>query len=96
MPAHPKPIRSNPMMEKLAPNPGRYALLPELTPHQELAILCRALHREGYDDHVAGHVTLAQDDGTFLVNPWELTWDEVTADDIIRIDDSGKIIEGEW
>jgi ribulose-5-phosphate 4-epimerase/fuculose-1-phosphate aldolase len=89
-------IRSNPMLEKLAPNPGRHALLPELTPHQELALLCRTLHREGHDDHVAGHITLAQPDGTFLVNPWELTWDEVTASDIIRVDSTGAVVEGDW
>lgn len=88
--------RSNPILEKLAPNPGRYPLLPELTSHQELALLCRALHREGYDDHIAGHVTLAQPDGTFLVNPWELAWDEVTASDIIRIDGKGAVVEGDW
>ncbi|QJB70182.1 class II aldolase/adducin family protein [Parasphingorhabdus halotolerans] len=90
------PVRSNPMLQKLAPRPGRYPLLPELTAHQELALLCRALHREGYDDHVAGHVTLAEPDGSFLVNPWELAWDEVTADDIIRLDGNGSVIEGEW
>lgn len=90
------PKRSNPMLEKLAPRPGRYPLLPELTPQQELALLARALHREGYDDHIAGHITLAQPDGTFLVNPWELAWDEITADDIIRVDDTGAIVEGEW
>jgi L-fuculose-phosphate aldolase len=90
------PVRSNLMLAKLAPNPGRYPLLPELTPHQELALLCRALHREGYDDHVAGHITMAQPDGTFLVNPWELTWDEVTASDIIRVDKSGAVVEGGW
>lgn len=90
------PKRSNPMLEKLAPNPGRYPLIPQLSPRQALAILCRALHREGYDDHIAGHITMAQGDGTFLVNPWELSWDEVTADDIIRVDEAGKVVEGEW
>ena len=90
------PIRSNPMLQKLAPNPGRYPLLPDLTAHQELALLCRALHREGYDEHINGHVTLAMEDGTFLVNPWELAWDELTANDIIRVNDTGAIIEGDW
>ena len=90
------PIRSNPMLQKLAPRPGRYPLIPELTAHQELALLCRALHREGYDDHINGHVTLAQPDSTYLVNPWELAWDEITADDVIRVDGEGAVIEGEW
>ena len=83
------------MLEKLAPRPGRHALLPELTAQQEVALLCRALHREGYDDHVAGHITVAQPDGTFLVNPWELAWDELTADDIIRVDGEGAVVEGD-
>lgn len=85
-----------PTMAELAPNPGRHPLLPPLSAPQELALLCRTLHREGYDDHIAGHITLAQDDGTFLVNPWELAWDELTASDIIRVDGQGKVVEGEW
>lgn len=85
-----------PTMAELAPNPGRRPLLPPLSAPQELALLCRTLHREGYDDHIAGHITLAQDDGTFLVNPWELAWDELTASDIIRVDGQGKVVEGAW
>ncbi|ARS27598.1 class II aldolase/adducin family protein [Sphingomonas sp. KC8] len=88
--------RRIPTLEELAPLPGRYPLIPELTARQEVALLCRALHREGYDDHIAGHITLAEPDGTFLVNPWELAWDELTASDIIRVDASGRVIEGEW
>lgn len=91
-----KPSKNNRMLEKLITKPGRYPLLPELTPRQELALLCRTLHREGYDEHINGHATLAESDGTFLVNPWELTWDEVTADDIIRVDATGAVIEGDW
>ena len=41
--------------------------LPDLTPAQELALLARMLYREGYDDHLAGHITYKQPDGTFLV-----------------------------
>ena len=32
--------------------------LPELSPRQEVALLARILYREGYDDHLAGHITL--------------------------------------
>jgi len=56
--------------------------LPELTAAQELALLCRCLFAEGYDDHLAGHITYKHPDGTLLVNPFGLTWDEVTASDI--------------
>src|SRR5215210_1480777 len=60
--------------------------LPPLTPDGELALLCRMLFREGYDDHLAGHITYKQADDTLLVNPWGLTWDEVRASDMMRID----------
>ena len=80
----------------LIPNPGRYPILPALTPQQEVALLCRVLFAEGYNDHIAGHITYRMDDGTMLVNPWELAWDEVTASDILRIDTDGRILEGQW
>lgn len=84
------------LLKQLAPNPGRYPLLPELSPEAELALLCRVLFREGYNDHIAGHITYQQADGTFLVNPWELAWDELTASDILTIDSRGKVVKGDW
>ena len=74
------------LLARCAPRPGRYALLPDLTPRQNAALLCRVLHREGYDDHIAGHITVRQADGTYLANPWELTWGELTGSDILRLD----------
>ncbi len=75
---------------------GRYALAPDLAPRQELAILCRVLFAEGYNDHIAGHISYRQEDGSLLINPWELAWDELTASDIIQLDSDGNVIEGEW
>src|SRR5450759_2767789 len=80
----------------LAPNDGRYPILLQLTPRQEVALLARTLFQEGYNDHIAGHITYRQPDGTLLTNPWELAWDELTASDILRIDENGKVIEGKW
>jgi ribulose-5-phosphate 4-epimerase/fuculose-1-phosphate aldolase len=70
--------------------------LPPLTPHAEVALLARMLFREGYDDHLSGHITYRQPDGTLLVNPWGLTWDEVRASDIMRIDLDGNVLDGPW
>jgi ribulose-5-phosphate 4-epimerase/fuculose-1-phosphate aldolase len=70
--------------------------LPPLTAQAELALLARTLFREGYDDHLAGHITYRQPDGTLLVTPWGLTWDEVRASDIMRIDLDGNVLEGRW
>ncbi len=84
------------LLAQYAPRPGRRPLLPNLSPQQQVALLCRVLHREGYNDHIAGHITVKQEDGSFLANPWELTWAEVTASDILRLDPQGKVIEGDW
>ena len=70
--------------------------LPTLTPAQELALLARMLHREGYDDHLAGHITYKQPDGTFLVNPFGLTWDELRASDVMHMDAEGNVLDGQW
>jgi len=72
------------------------ALLPPMTPQLELVLLARTLWREGYDDHLAGHITLRQPDGTFLTNPWFLLWEELTVDDIVRIDGEGNVLEGHF
>lgn len=70
--------------------------LPPLSAHAEVALLARMLHREGYDDHLAGHITYRQPDGTLLVNPWGLPWDEVRASDVMRITEEGEVLEGSW
>jgi len=88
------------LLKMLAPNPGRYPLMPKLSPQANVALLARVLFEEGYDDHIAGHISFKQPDGTLLMTPWELTWDEITAADIIHIATEGenkdKVIEGAW
>jgi len=67
---------------------------PELTAQMEVALLARALWRVGYCDGIAGHITYDQGDGTWLANPFGLSWEELTASDIVRIDGSGHVVEG--
>jgi ribulose-5-phosphate 4-epimerase/fuculose-1-phosphate aldolase len=69
---------------------------PSLTPAQELALLARILYREGYNDHLAGHITYRQPDGTFLVNPFGLVWGELQASDVMRMDADGNLLDGKW
>jgi len=76
--------------------PAPESLLPPLSPRQEIVLLARTLWREGYDDHLAGHITYKQSDGTLLCNPWFLLWDEFRAEDVIRIDLEGRVLEGRW
>jgi L-ribulose-5-phosphate 4-epimerase len=71
-------------------------LIPDLTPREELVVLARALWREGYNDHLAGHITVNQGDGTLLCNPWLLTWAELRPSQVLRIDLEGRVVEGDW
>jgi ribulose-5-phosphate 4-epimerase/fuculose-1-phosphate aldolase len=77
-------------------SPTKDSLLPPLTPRQELVLLARTLWREGYDDHLAGHITYLQPDGTLLCNPWLLLWEEIRPEDVLVIDLEGNLVEGDW
>ena len=84
------------MVERFAPAPGRRELLPALSDKAQVALMCRMLFREGWNEHIAGHITYQLDNGHILTNPWELAWDELTAGDIMTLDNQGKIIDGDW
>ena len=84
------------MVAQFAPKPGERPLLPELTPKAQVALMCRMLHAEGWDDHIAGHITWRQGDGTILTNPWELAWDELSASDIVTLDAEGNNLDSQW
>lgn len=82
------------MTHDLDPTPDR--LLPALNPRLELVLLARTLWREGFDDHLAGHITYRQNDGTLLCNPWMLTWEELRPRDVLTIDKEGNVLSGSW
>jgi ribulose-5-phosphate 4-epimerase/fuculose-1-phosphate aldolase len=84
------------ILAAVAPKPGARPLLPELSAKAQVALTCRMLFREGWNDHIAGHITLRQDDGTILTNPWELAWDELRAGDIVTLDSEGTILDSDW
>lgn len=84
------------MVERFAPQPGRRPLLPEMSEKAQVALMCRMLFNEGWNEHIAGHITFRAKDGNILTNPWELAWDELTASDIVTLDPKGNIIDGEW
>ena len=64
--------RDEPAEVDMGFEPTAKQLMPELTPPEELALLARALWREGYDDHLAGHITISRGDGTLWCSPWLL------------------------
>lgn len=67
-----------------------------LSARQQMVVAIRQLASEGYDDKLAGHVSVRdRDDGTLLVPRVGSLWEEFTVDDIVRIDADGTIVEGE-
>lgn len=77
-------------------SPTADKLIPDLSPREELVVLARTLWRAGYTDHLAGHITCNMGDGSLLCNPWLLTWDELRASQVLRIDLDGHVVEGDW
>ncbi len=69
----------------------------DLTNVQAHACAVRHLASTGFSENIGGHLTwVDRADGSMLVNPWGLWWEEVTASDVIRVDADGHVIEGQW
>ena len=59
----------------------------------ELAAAFRLAALFGWDDHVATHMSARLPDGTFLLNPFGLLFEEITASKLMRMDLDGNVIE---
>jgi len=65
---------------------------------QRLALAFRIFGRFGFDEGVAGHIT-ARDPGdpdTFWVNPFGMSFKQITVDDLILVNHRGEVVEGNW
>jgi len=64
---------------------------------EDLAAAYRLCHKMGLNEGVCNHLTALLPGSTdrFLVNRYGLLWSEVTADNLVLVDASGEIIEGE-
>ena len=65
---------------------------------QRLALAFRIFGRFGFDEGVAGHIT-ARDPGDpelFWVNPFGMSFKQITVDDLILVDHHGNVVEGTW
>jgi len=63
---------------------------------QRLAAGFRVFALHGFDEGLAGHITLRDciEPETFWVNPVGVHFSQIKASDLIRVDHSGKIVEG--
>jgi ribulose-5-phosphate 4-epimerase/fuculose-1-phosphate aldolase len=60
---------------------------------RELAAAFRLPAHFGWDDNIATHMSARLPDGTFLLNPFGLFFDEITASSLMRMDLEGNVIE---
>jgi ribulose-5-phosphate 4-epimerase/fuculose-1-phosphate aldolase len=59
----------------------------------ELAAAYRLIALFGWDDHIATHLSMRLPDGTYLLNPFGLLFDEITASSLLRLDMDGNLVE---
>lgn len=65
---------------------------------QRLALAFRIFGRFGFDEGVAGHIT-ARDplrEDCFWVNPFGMSFKQITVDDLLLVDHAGQVVEGSW
>ena len=62
---------------------------------RELAAAYRLIAHFGWDDHVATHLSARLPDGSFLLNPFGLMFDEITASSLIRVSQDGTVLGAE-
>lgn len=65
----------------------------ECRARHELAAAFRLAALFGWDDHVATHMSARLPDGSFLMNPFGLMFDEITASSLMRMDLDGNVLE---
>lgn len=59
---------------------------------RDLAAAYRLVALFGWDDHVATHLSARLPDGTFLLNPFGLMFEEITASSLMRVDMAGGVV----
>ncbi|WP_417621272.1 class II aldolase/adducin family protein [Parasphingorhabdus sp.] len=59
---------------------------------RNLAAAYRLIALFGWDDHVATHLSARLPDGSYLLNPFGLMFEEITASSLIRVDMEGNVI----
>jgi ribulose-5-phosphate 4-epimerase/fuculose-1-phosphate aldolase len=62
----------------------------------DLAACYRIFDHLGWSESIYNHITLRVpgEDSAFLINPYGLLWDEVTASNLVKIDSEGNTLDG--
>ncbi|WP_091949066.1 class II aldolase/adducin family protein [Trujillonella endophytica] len=79
--------------------PPEFASVEEERAHRKakLAAAFRMFSRAGLDEGVAGHITVRDPAApdTFWVNPFGMHFSMVRSSDLVRVDESGAVVEGD-
>ena len=64
----------------------------------DLAAMYRAFVRYGWTDLIYTHISarLPDEPGHYLINPYGLMFDEITASNLIVMDYEGNVVRGDW
>src|SRR6201982_4223480 len=82
------------------PRPTVFATVAEERLHRKrmLAAAFRLFSKLGFDEGVAGHITARDPERAdcFWVNPFGMHFSQIRASDLILVNHSGDVIEGDW
>ncbi len=88
-------------LERPAKTSAAAKTTPQISPAEwelrvQLAAAYRLVDYYGWTEQIYGHLTarVPGSDNHFLINPWGLNYDEVTASNLVKIDVDGKVIAG--
>ncbi len=87
----------------MRPGPFTFPEFDDVESHRQhlkerLAASFRLFGRFGFDEGVAGHITARDPEHAdrFWVNPFGLSFRQLRASDLICVDHSGEVVEGDW
>lgn len=87
-----------PMSTMAWPSPPKFNDKYEEREYQKgrLALAFRIFAKHGYDEGVAGHITLRDpvEPTSFWVNPFGVAWPLLKASDLILVDKNGQVVDG--
>src|SRR5215212_3017577 len=65
---------------------------------QRLAAAFRIFAERGFDEGVAGHITARDPELTdhFWVNPLGMSFKHIRVKDLLLVDHTGRVVEGDW
>lgn len=75
---------------------NKHFVIPEWSARQKLALACRILAADGHDSGLAGQLSArAEKPNTFYMLRFGLGLEEITAENLLLVDDDLNVLEGE-